>query len=145
MESKIFFKGCHLGVHYFLPQIVFSPEWFKKMSFQIISKIIAYNHILSVWTSCSTPLPRHALPSAVQIIPLVCVWQAIILAPAGAEVGSEILQFLELRSWWTEEQFVALKLSDASAGVLCAPVHSSHHGKTWISSVFLIKAVAVTV
>ena len=67
-------------------------------------------------------LPRHAIPSAVQIIPPVSVWQPVILATAGSEVGSELSRLFEPHRGWIEELFLALELNDESGkkGVLGA-------------------------
>lgn len=88
------------------------PTW------KIISTVIAHNGVLSAlcYSSYSPPshLPRHAIPSAVQIIPLVSVWRAVILATAESEVGSELSQLFEPHRGWIEELFLALKLNDES-------------------------------
>lgn len=89
-----------VSAHHFPQEYLFPLNGWKKMKFSLPNNlnIIAYNHIFS-----SLPAPplchANALPSAVQIIPLARVRQAIISARAGAEVGSEIVQLFELHSW----------------------------------------------
>lgn len=84
-----------------LPCIVFKPEKDYKGNEDWLWKVITCNHILSGRRHTSSS-PGHATPSAVQIIPPVSVRQAIILAAAWAEVGSELLEAFELHSWWIE-------------------------------------------